>query len=111
MNYYVYILSNNTNTTIYTGVTGNLARRVYQHRQNADPNSFTAKHKVHKLVYYEYTGDVRVALEREKQIKSWSRAKKNKLINNKNPQWCDLYESILLYENTDCHASVRTGSQ
>ena len=70
MNYYVYILSNNTNTTIYTGVTNNLIRRVYEHRSNADPHSFTAKHNVHKLVYFEYTGDVRVALEREKQIKS-----------------------------------------
>ena len=95
MNYYVYILSNNTNTTIYTGVTNNLIRRVYEHRSNADPHCFTAKHNVHKLVYFEYTGDVRVALEREKQIKSWSRAKKNKLVNGKNPQWQDLYETLL----------------
>ena len=95
MNYYVYILSNNTNTTIYTGVTGNLARRVYQHRQNADPNSFTAKHKVHKLVYYEYTGDVRVALEREKQIKSWNRDRKTTLIMEMNQKWVDLYPKLL----------------
>ena len=83
MNYYVYILSNCTNTTIYTGVTNDLIRRVFEHRQNADPKSFTAKYDVHKLVYFEYTGDVRVALEREKQIKSWSRAKKNKLVTGK----------------------------
>ena len=95
MNYYIYILSNCTGTTIYTGVTNNLSRRVYEHRNSADPNSFTTKHSVYKLVYYEYTGDVRVALEREKQIKSWSRAKKNKLINSKNPKWDDLYETIL----------------
>ena len=82
MNDYVYILCNNTNTTIYTGITNNIVRRVYEHR-------------VHKLVFYEYTGDVRVALEREKQIKSWSRAKKNKLINSKNPKWIDLYETLL----------------
>ena len=95
MNYYIYILSNCTGTTIYTGVTNNLPRRVYEHRNSADPKSFTTKHRVYKLVYYEYTGDVRVALEREKQIKSWSRAKKNKLINSKNPKWDDLYETIL----------------
>ena len=95
MNYYVYILSNCTNTTIYTGVTNNLIRRVFEHRQNTDPKSFTAKYDVHKLVYYEYTGDVRVALEREKQIKSWSRAKKNKLVNARNPKWEDLYETLL----------------
>ena len=95
MNYYVYILSNNTNTTIYTGVTNNLIRRVFEHRSNADPHSYTAKYNVHKLVYYEFTGDIRVALEREKQIKSWSRAKKNKLIGAKNPQWVDLYETLL----------------
>ena len=95
MNYYVYILSNCTNTTIYTGVTNNLIRRVFAHRQNTDPKSFTAKYDVHKLVYYEYTGDVRVALEREKQIKSWSRAKKNKLVNARNPKWEDLYETLL----------------
>ena len=95
MNYYVYILSNCTNTTIYTGVTNNLIRRVYEHRQNADPHSFTAKYDIHKLVYFEYTGDVKAALEREKQIKSWSRAKKNKLVNTKNPQWVDLYETLL----------------
>ena len=95
MNYYVYILSNCTNTTIYTGVTSNLIRRVFEHRQNTDPKSFTAKYDVHKLVYYEYTGDVRVALEREKQIKSWSRAKKNKLVNARNPKWEDLGETLL----------------
>lgn len=95
MNYYVYILSNKTNTTIYTGVTNNLPRRVYEHRHNADPHSFTAKYDVHKLVYFEYTGDIRVALEREKQIKSWSRGKKNKLVAASNPSWTDLYESLL----------------
>ena len=95
MNYYVYILSNKTNTTIYTGVTNNLLRRVYEHRHNADPHSFTAKYGVHKLVYFEFTGDIRAALEREKQIKSWSRAKKNTLVTTKNPGWNDLYESLL----------------
>ena len=85
MQYYVYILSNNLNTVIYTGVTRDLVRRVYEHKHNMDPNSFTAKYSVHKLVYYEYTTDVRVAIEREKQIKGWNRKRKNKLVESKNP--------------------------
>ena len=95
MNYYVYILANATNVTVYTGVTNDLPRRVYEHRSHADPESFTAKYNVNKLVYFEDTGDVTSAIAREKQIKSWSRARKNKLIESKNPRWDDLYESIL----------------
>ena len=75
--YYVYILSNRTNVTVYVGVTNNLQRRLWEHRNHVDPNSFTAKYHIDKLVYYETTTDVRAALEREKQIKSWSRKKKN----------------------------------
>ena len=96
MNYYVYILSNSTNTVIYTGVTRDLIRRVYEHRNKMDKDSFTARYGVDKLVYYETTTDVYAAIEREKQIKSWNRARKNKLIGKKNPQWEDLYGSILL---------------
>ena len=96
MQYYVYILTNVTGTTLYIGVTRNLVRRVYEHKHKLDPNSFTAKYSVHKLVYYECTGDVRVAIEREKQLKSWNRARKNKLVESQNPKWMDLYESILL---------------
>ena len=96
MNYYVYILSNQTNTVIYTGVTKDLIRRVYEHRHKMDVDSFTARYDVHKLVYFEETNDVYAAIEREKQIKSWKRVKKNKLIEKKNPQWVDLYESILI---------------
>ena len=95
MQYYVYMMANKTNSVIYTGVTNNLVRRVYVHKNHLDSHSFTAKYKVHKLVYYEFTGDVRVALEREKQIKSWSRKDKEKLINAKNPNWDDLYDTIL----------------
>ena len=95
MRYYVYILSNFTNSTIYTGVTNDLLRRVYEHRHNADPNSFSARYKTHKLVFFEDTPDVRTAIEREKQIKSWSRSKKNRLIESKNPTWQDLYPTIL----------------
>ena len=95
MNYYVYILSNKLNTTIYVGVTRDLVRRMYEHRHKLDPNSFTAKYDIHKLVYFEYTTDVRAAIEREKQIKSWKRARKNQLVEGQNPQWADLYETIL----------------
>ena len=95
MNYYVYILTNKWNTVLYTGVTNDLVRRVYEHKTHADSKSFTAKYKVTKLVYYEYTGDVRVALEREKQIKSWNRKAKENLINTMNPKWEDLYDSII----------------
>ena len=95
MHYFVYILSNFTNSTIYTGVTNDLVRRVYEHRHDIDPKSFSARYKTHKLVYFEDTPDVRAAIEREKQIKSWSRAKKNRLIEGKNPTWQDLYPVIL----------------
>ena len=95
MNYYVYILSNDTHTTIYTGVTNDLLRRVYEHKHDLSHKSFTAKYGVHRLVYYEATTDVRSAIEREKQIKGWNRARKNKLVESMNPLWQDLYESIL----------------
>ena len=95
MQYYVYILTNQTGTTMYIGVTKDLARRMYEHKHKLDANSFTAKYDVHKLVYYEYTTDVRAAIEREKQLKGWNRARKNKLVESRNPSWQDLYESIL----------------
>jgi putative endonuclease len=95
MEYYVYILSNKFNTTIYTGVTRDLVRRVYEHKHHADPNSFTAKYDITKLVYYESTSDVNAAIEREKQIKGWNRNRKNKLVESKNPSWAELYDSIL----------------
>ena len=95
MEYYVYILSNYLNTVVYTGITRDLIRRVYEHKNKLDPNSFTAKYDVHKLVYYESTSDVDSAIQREKQIKSWNRKRKNKLVESKNPSWEDLYNTIL----------------
>ena len=95
MQYYVYILATNDNRVIYTGITNNLLRRIYEHKNRLDPKSFTSRYHVHKLVYYEYTGDVTAAIEREKQIKSWNRNRKNKLIESENPHWEELYESIL----------------
>ena len=100
MQYYVYILASATNVTLYIGVTNHLLRRVYQHRNHFDPDAFTSKYKVHKLVYFEETSDVRAALEREKQLKRWRRSKKNTLIERINPSWKDLYPG-LIGEETD----------
>lgn len=94
MNYYVYILTNKTNRVLYTGVTGNLIRRMYEHKQHLDPDSFTSKYNVTKLVYFEETSDVKAALEREKQIKSWKRDRKMALIMESNPRMLDLYGHI-----------------
>ena len=95
MNYYVYILTNKHGTVLYTGVTSDLIRRVYEHKNHVDKNSFTAKYKVTKLVYFEQTTDVKAAIEREKQIKGWSRDRKKTLIFEMNPEWEDLYNQIL----------------
>jgi len=95
MQYYIYILATNDNKVIYTGVTNNLVRRVYEHKNNLDPKSFSSRYHINKLVYYECTADVNSAIAREKQINGWSRKHKNKLIESKNPNWNELYESIL----------------
>ena len=95
MNYYVYILSNAHKNVIYTGVTNDLVRRVYEHRNHLDKCSFTSRYNVENLVYYEVTSNVEATIEREKQIKSWNRTRKNKLIQCMNPDWIDLYETIL----------------
>ena len=94
MNYYVYILANNTNVAIYIGVTNNLLRRVWEHRNNVDADGHTAKYGIHKLVYYEQTTDASAAIAREKQLKSWNRARKNKLVESMNPTWKDLAETL-----------------
>ena len=95
MYFYIYILANRTNSTIYTGVTNNLFRRLEEHRSHADPNSFTARYNVTKLVYFEQTTDSYTAIQREKQIKSWSRKRKNQLIESVNPKWDDLLPQLL----------------
>ena len=93
--FYVYILSNRINRVLYTGITNDLIRRVYEHKHHLDKTSFTAQYNVDKLVYFEETSSSRVAIEREKQIKSWSRKKKNQLVATINPKWNDLYEGLL----------------
>ena len=95
MQYYVYILSNNHKNVIYIGVTNDLIRRVYEHKNHLDKGSFTSRYNVENLVYFEATTDVESAIAREKQIKGWNRKRKEKLIEAKNPNWNDLYESIL----------------
>ena len=87
--YYVYILSNWDDSVLYIGVTSDLKRRLYEH-QNRLADGFTARYNVHKLVYFEYTNDVRSAIDREKQLKGWRRDKKNALISKANPEWIDL---------------------
>ncbi|MBE5747919.1 MAG: GIY-YIG nuclease family protein [Clostridiales bacterium] len=84
--YYVYILTNKTNKVLYIGITNDLARRVYQHK-NKEVEGFTAKYNVDKLVYFETTTDVNAAIEREKVLKKWSRRKKDWLIALNNPSW------------------------
>ena len=91
---YVYHLANKHNNVLYTGVTNDLIRRVYEHK-NKLVAGFTKKYNVDKLVYYEACGGIVVAIEREKQIKGWSRKKKDDLIHSLNPEWNDLYQSIL----------------
>ena len=95
MGYYVYILTNKNCNVLYTGVTGNLIRRVWEHKNHADKDSFTSKYNVTRLVYFEETNDVRAAIEREKQIKSWNRKRKDDLIESMNPERKDLYKDIL----------------
>jgi putative endonuclease len=86
--YYVYIMTNKSKT-LYTGVTNNLERRVYEHKNKLVPG-FTSKYNITKLVHYEETNDVQIALAREKQIKGWLRSKKIALIEAENPEWKDL---------------------
>lgn len=86
--YYVYIMTNRSRT-LYTGVTNNLERRVYEHKHKIIP-SFTSKYNIDQLVYYEETNSIHVAIAREKEIKSWLRRRKIELIESKNPQWRDL---------------------
>ena len=87
--YYVYILSSQTNGTLYIGVTNNLERRIYEHK-NKIIKGFTEKYNVNSLVYYEQTNDIVSAITREKQIKKWKRKWKLELIEKENPQWKDL---------------------
>ena len=91
--YYVYIMTNKHNTVLYTGVTNDLKRRVYEHKEKLI-DGFTRKYNVTKLVYYEISEDIESAILEEKRIKGGSRIKKIKLIESINPYWNDLYSNL-----------------
>ncbi len=91
--YYVYILASKRNGTLYVGVTGDLKRRISEHKSK-DSNSFSVKYSVDKLVFYEAFNDIDKALKQEKCIKKWNRAWKLQLIEERNPEWVDLSEDF-----------------
>lgn len=92
--YYVYILASKRNGTLYVGVTNNLIKRIWEHK-NDFVGGFTEKYGVHTLVYFEQTESIEQAILREKQIKKWKRKWKLELIEKENPNWEDLYESFM----------------
>ena len=93
-NYYVYILANWNNRVLYVGVTSDLTRRIYEHK-NKIVKGFTEKYNVYKLVYFQETADVLAAITREKEIKRWRRDKKDVLVSSINPEWKDLSDTRL----------------
>ena len=92
-NYYVYMMTNKRNTVLYTGVTNNLKKRVYEHKEKLT-DGFTKKYNITKLVHYEVFEDIESAILREKQIKAGSRQKKIDLVNSQNKEWADMYELL-----------------
>jgi putative endonuclease len=94
MQYFVYLMASGRNGTLYVGVTSDLIRRVYEHRNGLVPG-FTSRYAVHELVWFESTPSVDAAIDKEKQIKNWKRAWKAALIEEFNPTWMDLYDTLL----------------
>ena len=92
---YVYILASKNNRVLYVGVTNNLIRRVHEHKSKYI-DGFTKRYNVVKLVYFEQTSDMHSAISREKQLKTFTRDKKETLINKFNPEWNDLYDTLIL---------------
>ena len=84
--FFVYILTSYNGNAMYIGITNDLQRRINEHKSDLIPG-FTKRYRIHKLVYYERFDDPRTAIEREKQLKKWSRAKKNQLVETANPDW------------------------
>jgi len=91
--YYVYIMTNNSNRVLYTGITNNLKKRVYEHKEKL-LGGFTKRYNVTKLVYFEICDDIQSAISREKQIKAGSRQRKIDLINSIDNKWLDLYSEL-----------------
>jgi putative endonuclease len=92
--FYTYIMASKRNGTLYVGSTSDLIKRVWEHKNKVRPESFTAQHNVHMLVYYELHGNYMEAAHREQRFKNWCRQWKLNLIENVNPKWNDLYEEI-----------------
>ena len=92
--YYVYIMANDRNTTLYIGVTADIVRRIWEHK-NKVTEGFTKKYNISKLVYFETHADPESAIGREKRLKEWKRQWKVELVEKENPTWDDLYESIM----------------
>ena len=90
----VYIITNKSNTTLYTGVTSNLKVRIYEHKEKSSPKSFSAKYNTNKLVYYKGFSLIEEAIAEEKRIKGGSRKKKIQLIESINPNWNDLFDEV-----------------
>lgn len=96
MSYYVYIITNKYNTVLYTGVTNNLVRRIYEHKEKL-VRGFSQRYSLKKLVYYEVFSDPQSAITREKQIKAGTRKRKIELVESANPTWRDLWEEISVH--------------
>ena len=94
MSAYVYIVSNKSNTTLYIGVTSNLLKRVYEHKEKF-VDSFTKRYNLTKLVYYESYSSIEDAIQREKQLKNWKREWKNELVESQNSEWLELYDELV----------------
>jgi len=93
-NYYIYILASKKNGTLYVGVTNDLIKRIWEHKQK-HVEGFTKEYDVNQLVYYEQTSDIKSAISREKRIKKWNRSWKIELIESTNPRWHDLYPTLI----------------
>jgi putative endonuclease len=94
MQYYIYILASKKNGTLYVGITSDLIKRIYEHKNDL-AEGFTKKYAIHNLVYFEATESVESAIMREKQLKKWNRAWKTNLIEKNNPTWNDLYSDLV----------------
>ena len=94
MTYFVYLMASRKNGTLYAGVTNDIVRRVFEHKGDI-VEGFTRQHAVHTLVWFEPTDSIEAAIQREKQLKNWKREWKIALIEKDNPDWLDLYESLL----------------
>ncbi len=107
--YYAYIMTNQSGT-LYTGVTNNVTRRIYEHKQGV-ASHFTAKYRITRLLYVEETQDIHAALAREKQIKGWTRAKKLALIKSSNPHWKDLSADCYAADESQTTACAKEGGE